>query len=153
MKVCTVTAVYLIINGAEQLENNELLERRHGSKRDAQVEDPFDPEDMLERYRGRYDELREAINELDRSSIDCLGRLKYCLRAEYSEDAQDLAHERRENLALISSERLHAMAVGLERLASQGQFPAALERFEDLQAEFERCRAFLPEVVSRLEYE
>ena len=62
-------------------------------------------------------------------------------------------HDLREAIALISSDRLHALAVDLARLAGEGRFVEALDSFAELQREFERCRAHLPDVLAKIEYE
>ena len=59
----------------------------------------------------------------------------------------------REALALISSDRLHYLAVELERLAGERRYDQAIECFDELQREFARCRAYLPEVLAQAELE
>ncbi len=113
---------------------------------------PFDVEHLLQRYAGRYGDLRAAIHELDRRSIDCLGRLRFCLGNRSAAEARVLAEDLREALALFSSERLHALAVRLEELSSGKRFGEALGCFEDLQRELARCRAWLPELMARAQY-
>jgi signal transduction histidine kinase/CheY-like chemotaxis protein len=114
---------------------------------------PFDAEDLLARFGGRREDLRAEIAKLDRRAVDCLGRIKYCLAARYADSVRTLVATLRQALALISSDRLHALAVDLGRLVRQGDFERANVCFERLQAEFALCRAYLPEVLARAEYE
>ncbi len=112
---------------------------------------PFDQQQVLQRYQGRGQELRAAIATLDRRSSDCLGRIRSSLGAEYSDQVRDHARELREAIALISSDRLHVLAVELERLAGEGDLVQATECFEALQREFDACRAYVPELLARSE--
>ncbi len=134
--------------------NAERLERKYGGERASapQEEEPFDVGLLLQRYAGRTEELRAAIHDLDRRSIDCLGRLKYCLGVKSAEEARDLTQDLRSALALFSSERLHQLAVRLEELSGERRFAEAVSCFGELQRELARCRAWLPEVMARAEY-
>ena len=85
--------------------------------------------------------------------MDCLGRLRYCLGAEYGENARALVGDLRDALALISSHALHGLAVELEGHVEAEDFERASEVFLRLQEEFARCRAHLPEVLARAEFE
>ena len=78
--------------------------------------------------------------------------MQSCLGAKAADDAQALAEDLRESLALLSSDRLHALAVQLEELASASRFGEALQCFDEVQRELARCRAWLPEVMARAEY-
>jgi signal transduction histidine kinase/CheY-like chemotaxis protein len=135
--------------------HGERLARKYAAARPEPVpvpQEPFDLELLLERFAGRSEDLRAAIHELDRRSIDCLGRLKYCLGVKSAEEARLLTQDLRASLALFSSERLHQLAVRLEELAGERRFPAALSCFAELQRELARCRAWLPEVMARAEH-
>ncbi len=112
---------------------------------------PFDEQRLLQRYQGRGQELRAALASLDRRSSDCLERIQSCLVAEYPDQVRDHTRELREAIALISSDRLHALAVELERLAGAGDIVQAAACFEVLQRELNACRAYVPELLARSE--
>ena len=114
---------------------------------------PFDTGDLLARFKGRRSDLRAAIAELDRRAIDCLGRLKYCLGAKYGEEVRVLVGELREAIALISSRRLHALAIELGCSVERDAYDDAHEQFASLQIEFARCRAYLPEVLALTDFD
>ena len=136
-------------------DQRERLRKKYPGSQVADVhveERPFDVDLLIGRYAGRTGELREAIHDLDRRAIDCLGRLRSCLGAKEASEAEVLAGDLRESLALLSSDRLRALVVRLEELAGASRFGEALLCFDEVQRELARCRAWLPEVMARAEY-
>jgi len=110
---------------------------------------PFDATRLLERFAGRPAELKSAVQDLDKRSMQALGRLKLGLGIQSSEGVRVTARELQDVLALFSSERLQHLAQALEAQAVERRFDQASSTLDALQAELARCRASLPEVMAR----
>ena len=113
---------------------------------------PFDVALLVERFEGREEELRASLRAFERNSVDCLGRIKGCLASSYESETLNLVENFREATALVSSERLLTIALGLESMVREKQFDEATAKFEDLRRELDLCREHLPEVLARAAY-
>ena len=112
---------------------------------------PFDVQDLLAIYGDRPDELFAEVEQFEQANQELLGRTRLSLEAEAMGDVTEHLDEFRSSLGVLSSARLRELADELEGLIQEQRLDLAETCFRRLHSEWTRCRAFLPELVTRLE--
>jgi len=112
---------------------------------------PFDVQGLLSEYGGRPEELLAAIHDFEKTGADILGRTRACIGSEEVEELPRLMGELRRSLAVLSSDRLHVLAGEIEARTREGDLARIDECLDLLHGEWTRCRAYLPELIARLE--
>jgi signal transduction histidine kinase len=129
---------------------SELRRRRdaEGSRPSAET-DELDLDAILLRFADDQAALLSAIADFDRETLECLGKMRYCLGSEDEDEV--LVHLKRfeEASSLLASRRLLTLVQRLEQLARDGRFPEALEAFDEAHRELARCRDVVPELLAR----
>jgi len=110
---------------------------------------PFDVALLAARFAGRPDELRAALEELERRAAGLLAQIDASLRRADEQALRAHVAELRVTVALLSSQRLGALAEELETLTGRGLFAEASSALHALGAELGSCSAFAPEALAR----
>ena len=112
---------------------------------------PFEVHELLAAYEGRPEKLLSAVHAFERTSDEVLGRMRSSLDSGALEEVPRLSSELRQSLGILSSELLLALAEELVDSARKSDLRGVDGCFRRLHREWTRCRAYLPELVARLE--
>ena len=110
---------------------------------------PFDVALLVERFAGRPEDLRAALEELERRASACLAQIDASLQQADEQALRTHVAELRVVVALFSSPSLGALAEELETLSGRGLFAEARAALRVLSAELGSCSAHLPEALAR----
>jgi HPt (histidine-containing phosphotransfer) domain-containing protein len=113
------------------------------------AEPSFDVALLAARFAGRPDDLRAALEELERRAAAFLTRIEASLRRADEQELRGHVAELRVAMALLSSERLGALAEELETLSGRGLFDEARAALHALAAALGACSALAPVALAR----
>ncbi len=111
---------------------------------------PIDLPSMLQRCGTNQAFVAKMLQKFSQQSAQSVQKLLEAVRGGNAGEARQVAHGLKGTAALVSAERVRALAADLEALAAANHLDAAERALEQLCREVDACSAFIPRLIDEM---